>query len=215
MTTHYDRPHGTDGLPPNHPEEMPFDPDSYTRTDPTYRQKGGWPSAFDTDRIPPPVKRKRNPAKVALAVVAACLVVACGFGVMLAAILPSGGPARTSGPIVSPIFDGKSVVPGAVTPTADASPAATTPAAPPKAVPPAAPSIEEGTWSVGEDFPAGTYQAKGAPGNCYYAVYKSSTDTSTLDGIVTNHIGGGNLKVVLKAGQGFETKRCGVWSKVG
>ncbi|WP_344620731.1 hypothetical protein [Dactylosporangium salmoneum] len=98
----------------------------------------------------------------------------------------------------------------APTTAAAPTPAATTAAAPP----PAAPTIDDGTWTVGEDFPAGTYKTTGAGDSCYWAIYKSGTNQS-FDSMVDNHLGGGNLRVTVKAGQDFETKRCGVWSKVG
>lgn len=77
----------------------------------------------------------------------------------------------------------------------------------------AAPNIEDGTWTVGEDFPAGTYKTTGAGDTCYWAIYKSGQNQS-FDSMVDNHLGGGNLRVSLKAGQDFETKRCGTWAKV-
>lgn len=85
--------------------------------------------------------------------------------------------------------------------TAPATPAAT-----------GAPTIAEGTWTVGEDIPAGTYKVTGAPGNCYWAIYPAGTNQA-LDKIIDNHLGGGNLRVTLKAGQDFETARCGTWVK--
>lgn len=84
----------------------------------------------------------------------------------------------------------------------------TPPAAP---ATPAVPQIQDGTWTVGEDIPAGTYKVTGAPSNCYWGIYKSGTNQ---DQIINNHIGGGNLRVTLKVGQDFETKRCGTWVKV-
>lgn len=72
-------------------------------------------------------------------------------------------------------------------------------------------SIDDGTWTVGEDFPAGTYKTTGSGEDCYWSIYKSGTNQSD---IVNNHIGGGNLRVTLKKGQDFETARCGTWTKV-
>lgn len=77
---------------------------------------------------------------------------------------------------------------------------------------PATPTIQDGTWTVGEDFPAGTYSATAADGTCYWAIYKSGQNQS-LDSVVQNHLGGGHLTVTLKAGQDFETERCGTWTK--
>lgn len=75
---------------------------------------------------------------------------------------------------------------------------------------PAAPTIKDGTWTVGEDMPAGTYKVIGAGERCYWSITASGSNGSD---IVDNHLGGGNLHVTLKAGQDFESKRCGTWVK--
>lgn len=81
---------------------------------------------------------------------------------------------------------------------------------------PAAPAgpattITDGTWTVGADIVAGTYKTTGAGGDCYWAILKTGSNGAD---IVNNHVGGGNLRVTLKAGQDFETERCGTWQKV-
>lgn len=104
------------------------------------------------------------------------------------------------------------------TPTAPATPTSgknapitpTTPRTTPPATP-AVPQITDGTWTVGEDFPAGTYKTVNSSADCYWAITKTGSNGSD---IVNNHIGGGNLRVTLKAGQDFETQRCGTWTKV-
>ncbi len=103
-------------------------------------------------------------------------------------------------PVVSTVTVTQTVL---VTP----SPAATTAPAPPPS-----PTIQDGTWTVGTDFPAGTYRTTGAGSDCYWAITKSGTNGAD---IINNHIGGGNLTVTLKNGQDFETARCGTWTKVG
>jgi hypothetical protein len=75
--------------------------------------------------------------------------------------------------------------------------------------------IEDGSWTVGEDFPAGVYKVTGAGDLCYWAIYKPGANVGGFDGIVENHNGGGNLKVTLKQGYGVESERCGTWAKVG
>ena len=83
-----------------------------------------------------------------------------------------------------------------------------------KEVGPPAPKdqIEEGTWTVGVDIPAGTYRTVGASSTCYWGIYKSGTNQSA---IIKNANGGGNLTVTLSQGQDFTTERCGTWGKVG
>lgn len=133
---------------------------------------------------------KRN-LWTALGATAAALVIACG------------SPAAPKTPAFSP------APPADIVPTTGAP--ATTPAAVTAApATPAVPSITDGTWTVGEDIPAGTYKVTGAGSTCYWKIAKSGTNGSD---IIDNHIGGGNLRVVLKAGQDFETARCGTWVK--
>jgi hypothetical protein len=72
-------------------------------------------------------------------------------------------------------------------------------------------TITDGTWTVAEDFPAGTYKTTGSGADCYWSITKSG---SNGDDIINNHIGGGNLRVTLKKGQDFETDRCGTWTKI-
>ena len=87
----------------------------------------------------------------------------------------------------------------------------TQPPSPPAPPAPTKPTIGEGTWTVGMDMPAGTYRTVGADSDCYWAITKSG---SNADDIISNHIGGGNLTVNLKAGQDFESYRCGTWQKL-
>lgn len=91
--------------------------------------------------------------------------------------------------------------------------APTTQAAPPP--PPKPATITDGSWLVGEDFPAGTYLSRNAGDTCYWAIYKPGTQVGSFEGIIDNHNGGGNLRVILTQGQGFEAHRCGTWEKVG
>lgn len=72
-------------------------------------------------------------------------------------------------------------------------------------------TITDGTWTVAEDVPAGTYKTTGSGADCYWSLTKSG---SNGDDIINNHIGGGNLRVTLKKGQDFETDRCGTWTKI-
>lgn len=83
---------------------------------------------------------------------------------------------------------------------------------PAKPATPSVPTINEGTWTVGEDFPAGTYKTTGSGPDCYWQISPAGSNGSQ---ITDNHLGGGNLRVTLKAGQEFTTERCGVWTKVG
>lgn len=122
----------------------------------------------------------------------------CGVTVIAVAVSGQKPAAVNTPPVVAE-----------ATPTATIPPVATakTPDAPKT---PAAPQISDGTWTVGEDFPAGTYKVTGASDTCYWAILKSGTNG---EDIISNHLGGGNLRVTLKTGQDFETQRCGTWQK--
>ena len=96
-------------------------------------------------------------------------------------------------------------------PAPSTAPAATSaaPAVPTKA---ALATIEEGSWTVGEDFPAGTYKlAAPATSTCYWGIYKSGTNQGTI--IENDIVTGGRPTVTLKRGQDFKSD-CGTWVKV-
>jgi hypothetical protein len=161
--------------------------------------------------------------KVILAVLAVFVSV-CGLGAVIAAIgtavtptaAPSvaGSPSRQHGPD-GPTAPARGVIAdpkvGMGDVTASAPPAAAPAPTTAAVVPPAPVGVADGTWTVGEDLPAGTYKATGAGDTCYWAITRSGSNGSD---IVDNAIGGGNLRVTVKAGQDFETKRCGTWVKV-
>ncbi|WP_433049878.1 hypothetical protein [Dactylosporangium sp. CS-033363] len=158
--------------------------------------------------VPEPPKRGARP--LAFAVVGLVAGLAIGAGATVALDGGSADPALAAAtPGVSPVYVTVTVTVAAPTTAA----ATTSPPAPPTtaAAPPPAATIEDGTWTVGEDVPAGTYKVTGAGSNCYWAILKSGTNGRD---IVDNHLGGGNLRVTIKAGQDFETHRCGMWIKV-
>ncbi|MEU4197303.1 hypothetical protein AB0E69_35765 [Kribbella sp. NPDC026611] len=112
---------------------------------------------------------------------------------------------------------------GAPQPTATVTatvskPAVTLPAPPRKTVTarpptPAAAIHGDGTYEVGVDIKAGDYKAAGGAG-CYWARLKS-LDGGT-DAIITNNLSNGPQTVTVKTtDKGFETARCGPWTKVG
>lgn len=88
---------------------------------------------------------------------------------------------------------------------------ATTPvAAPAKPTKKAVPTIDEGTWTVGEDVPAGTYKVvENAGSDCYWARLKPNGD------IIANYLGGGRPKVSIRKGEQFQTSGCPTFKKVG
>jgi hypothetical protein len=137
-----------------------------------------------------------------------------GAGATYAAVAGNAGnstPAAAAAPATSTVYVTVTVAAPTTATTTTAAPATTSPAPPP---PPPTPTIQEGTWTVGEDFPPGTYKTSNAPESCYWGIYKSGQNQD-LNSIISNHNGGGNLRVTLKAGQDFTTERCGTWTKVG
>jgi len=79
---------------------------------------------------------------------------------------------------------------------------------------PAVPSIEDGTWTVGVDFPAGAYRTTtNVAADCYWKISKSGSNGADI--IQNDFPGGGRPQVTLKVGQDFTTNRCGTWHKVG
>lgn len=88
-------------------------------------------------------------------------------------------------------------------------------AAPAPVAEPAGATIEDGTWTVGEDgIVAGTYKVttrteSGAM--CYWKISKSGTNGASI--IKNDIVTGGRPTVVLKKGQDFTTQDCGTWAK--
>lgn len=161
-------------------------------------------SYYQSSTLPP---RKKSKAMPILLGVLAFVVVACG-GSMIAVAVVASPPKRPAATRAA----GQEVA--ATQPTTPAA-APTTAAA--KA--PAGPltSVEDGTYTVGagpDNIAAGTYKVTGADKKCYWAIYKSGQNQD-FSAMVNNHLGGGNLSVTLKAGQDFETKRCGTWKRAG
>jgi hypothetical protein len=169
--------------------------------------------------LPPPKKKSRVGLIVGLSVLGLLLLV--GVIVAAATTFPTSPTAAKQPVIVAP--ESGTTTPAANTPAATTpvattpaatTPVATTPAAPPPPTKAAAPTIDDGTWTVGEDIPAGTYRVTGAGGDCYWAIYKSGQNQD-FGAMINNHLGGGNLRVTVKKGQDFETEGCGTWTKVG
>ena len=149
---------------------------------------------------PPVPKRRVHPLSIILAVVGV-LALFIGIGIGASA----GGQSAAPGSSPSVVYV---TSPGAVAPI-EAKP--TTPPAP---APPAQPTIKEGSWTVGTDFPAGQYRtADAVAAECYWSITKSGSNGSD---IIANDIpGGGRPTVTLKAGQDFTSHGCGTWAKVG
>lgn len=139
------------------------------------------------------------------------LAACCGIGGCVA-VASSGddnpaASATTGAPKKLEPSESAATVEGAAATTEAAKPTATKPAKP------AAATIDDGTWTVGEDVPAGTYKVRVAVEDdlCYWSITKTGSNGGD---IINNGLGTkGRPSVVLKKGQDFETARCGVWVK--
>jgi hypothetical protein len=72
--------------------------------------------------------------------------------------------------------------------------------------------IDDGTHIVGQDMEPGTYRTKPSAKDCYWS------RTTGGGGIVANDMVGfasAGVTVTVYAGEGFESNRCGVWTKIG
>jgi hypothetical protein len=75
-------------------------------------------------------------------------------------------------------------------------------------------TIQEGTWTVGEDIEPGTYKTTQAVNaQCYWSITR--TGTNGADIIENEIVSGGYPRVTLNTGQDFKTEDCGTWAKVG
>jgi hypothetical protein len=176
---------------------------SVTSPEPPYEP----PTSYRPGATPPaggqPKPRRSVPLLIALLGGAGLVLVSCLGGV---AVGSAGSTTKQMVSFKPSPYPMVSTV--TVTKTIEVKPAA--PAAPPP--PPPAATIATGTWTVGEDFPAGTYKTTGAGEDCYWKISKGGSNGSD---IIENHVGGGNLRVTLKASQEFTSERCGLWTKVG
>jgi len=146
--------------------------------------------------------RRRRVWPWILLAAAVALVAFCTIGAVVAAT-----PGTTPGVV-------EEFAPTLPAETPAAKKATTTPAKPAKPAKPAAATVDDGTWTVGDDIPAGTYKVNQpiASGSlCYWAITKTGSNGGD---IVANDLpSGGRPSVVVKRGQDFETNGCGTWTK--
>lgn len=100
-----------------------------------------------------------------------------------------------------------------VTETVEAGSKPSTPPAPKKTTPPKpAATMDEGTYEIGVDAPAGRYKTV-AEDSCYWK--RSKDDSGTLDSILANDNvnDGARASVTVKKGEFFTSEGCGTWTK--
>jgi hypothetical protein len=80
--------------------------------------------------------------------------------------------------------------------------------------PPPAPAVAftDGTFRVGVNIQAGTYQATGGP-SCYWERLRGFS--GTLDDIIANAFAGATIVTISPTDAGFTAKSCGNWTKIG
>jgi hypothetical protein len=72
-------------------------------------------------------------------------------------------------------------------------------------------SFGQGTFIVNTDMKPGTYRSSKG-GSCYWA--RLSAFTGTLSAIKANHYGSRGLVTIRSTDKGFQSQRCGTWTKV-
>lgn len=152
-----------------------------------------------------PARRRRWPHVVGYAATALIGIGIGGAGGSNQGVQTVAGPSASTVTATSTT----TVTASAATPSKVAAPTS----AAPKVT--AVTTITDGTWTVGDDIPPGTYKVSvpiAADQTCYWAITKTG---SNGEGIVANDFGGkGRPRVTLKRGQDFETNDCGVWQKL-
>lgn len=137
-------------------------------------------------------KKKTNKALIVALVIIGCLGLMCGVGIVLIVTAPAKAP-TISYPAATP--ESKSPPP---------------PAGASKA-PPAKPSIKDGEWTAGTDFPVGTYETTTQSDRCVWQVTTGQGDSVKY--VDPGHIGPGHYKFTFKAGQTLHTVGCGTWAQ--
>jgi hypothetical protein len=91
--------------------------------------------------------------------------------------------------------------------------ASTTPTTAKPTTPPPA-TIEDGQYAVPAEVKPGTYRAPNPDGDCYWARLKGFS--GDLDDVLANGNPSGPARVTIApTDKGFESARCGGWTKVG
>lgn len=73
-------------------------------------------------------------------------------------------------------------------------------------------SFDDGTYEVGVDIAPGKYKTPGSE-FCYWGRLRHND--GSLGDIINNDLGAGPKTVTVKAGEYFDTKNCGTWTKAG
>lgn len=146
---------------------------------------------------------RKNLLLAVAAVVAIFGALCCGYAVGNSGDKTPAAPAAATHPATTVTVSATAAAPSTAPATTKASPAA------PKAV-----TVDDGVWTVGVDIPVGRYRTTAnVSDGCYWAITKSGTNGETI--IANDLPSGGRPSVTLKAGQDFDTERCGTWAKVG
>ena len=145
---------------------------------------------------PPPQRPRSRSKAVSIVLVLVAVLAACGAGVAFGSFIAQPQAGTQSAAEAPP---GHTMVGGSPSPRSART---------------QAPTIEDGVWTIGVDFPAGSYRTTANVGSrCYWQISKTGGD-SLMDIIDNDLPGGGRPQVTLKKGQTFKTDNCGKWRKV-
>jgi hypothetical protein len=163
--------------------------------------------------LPPSPQRPVPPTKLAYSPSSKALAWVGGIAIVMSlGIAGAGGLANSGKPVSADVATVTTTV--TITAPAVASSATTTQPAATKPPPPPAPTIEDGVWTVGTDFPAGKYRVKeNVQDTCYWEITKSGTNGSSI--VENDIVTGGRPTVTLRKGQDFKSQDCGIWVKIG
>lgn len=78
--------------------------------------------------------------------------------------------------------------------------------------PPPAVAFKDGTYRVGIDIQPGTYQAV-APNDCYWQRLRGFS--GGISDTIVNSFAGQTIVTIAPTDAGFESERCGGWTKIG
>jgi type II secretory pathway pseudopilin PulG len=201
--------------------ESPMSQDTPNTLQPPFQSSS---QTLPTPQPQPPSKRIRQQDKTAKWFIASLLLVSAI--IVISILATCGAPANNASSNVQATATDSArqtavvvqLTDIAATQTAEASTSVDQPTSQPTNQPTPTPTqtfatFTDGTFQVGSDIQPGTYRTQtGSPG-CYYA--RLSGFTGTIDDILANNnTDNPAIVTILPSDKGFESKRCGTWTKL-
>ncbi len=120
----------------------------------------------------------------------------------------AAGQANTTQPTISHV----QVIPPSSAPESRPAPTVPTTTIATTTTPGPKTSFADGSYRVGVDIAPGTYRSSGTNTDCYWKRMSNFTGT---DDIIANYLSNSPTTVtILASDAGFQTRRCGTWTKV-